>query len=108
MKAIMGYSYIILFAALASIAVLVLVFGRKGYQRILEQNQCEMTYSYPFQYNVKHEWTGAERYQLLQLTDRENGLNALNPHPVLFIPGHQGRLVHVSWGRFLVPYFVSP
>jgi hypothetical protein len=101
MKVIKEYSYGILFAALASIAVLVLMFGRKGYQQILEQNQCKMTYSYPFQYNVKHEWKGTERYQLLQLTDIENGVSSLNPHPVLFIPGHQGRLAF-SLGSLLL------
>lgn len=75
-------------ASIGIIPLALLFYGYRGYQRILSQNQCEMTYSYPFQYETKLEWK-KENFKLLQVALHAG--DEIDGHPVLFIPGHKGR-----------------
>jgi hypothetical protein len=66
----------------------IIYYGWKSYKEVLSKNPCEMTYSYAFHYENKFEWK-SDKYRLLQVSP--NPSSPINPHPVLFIPGHLGR-----------------
>lgn len=71
------------------IPIAIIFYGYRGYQTILSKNPCEMTYSYPFHYDMKLEWK-KENFRLMKVSANAND-NDLHAHPVLFIPGHKGR-----------------
>lgn len=80
----------LLISTFGIIPIALLFYGYRGYQVVLSKNDCKMTYSYPFHYETKFEWKN-ENFKLLQVSSEAG--EAIHGHPVLFIPGHKGRLV---------------
>lgn len=65
-----------------------LFFGWYGYQRVLDQNPCEMTFSHKATSILplnQSDWP----YQIRKISNYDSP--TLNPYPILFIPGHRGR-----------------
>ena len=74
------------------ISVIFLIVGWKGLQEILTSNRCKMTYSRP---SLKEVFVGEKNRAVgfkLWMHDSQTSAS-LNEQPVLFVPGHYGRLV---------------
>lgn len=72
------------------IASLLLLYGYMGYQKLQAANICKMTYSKPRKTEMKLADENPWSYKLWKLTNADS--KRFNKYPVLFIPGHLGRL----------------
>jgi len=81
------------------VSILFLIVGWKGLQEILSSNKCNMTYSRP---NFNEVFIGEKNalvgFKLWKHDSQTR--DSLNEQPVLFVPGHYGRLVEMNYYFF--------
>lgn len=90
--------HIVVIMMLSLVASLLFLYGWYGHNTILGSNQCKMTYSQPKKSPV-HVKGYMGNYKLWKLSNSDS--KKLNKHPIVFIPGHLGRLVAYNLHWFL-------
>lgn len=81
---------ILIFICSSALAIFIIIKGFLAKQKIFAQNGCQMTYSSRAKERIYIEDNSNSEYKLWKISNPNSSI--LNKSPVLFIPGHMGRL----------------
>lgn len=72
------------------LSIIFFAFGYYGHEQVLSNNKCEMTYSKPSFKKISMTSKVSKYGLYMDDSDKKKG-DLLNPLPVLFIPGNNGK-----------------